>query len=160
MIFKDLESLAEAYTMVINEAKKPDQDKDGVPDWADKHPGKNDKEKEEKPKASKVKKKLPFMKEEKSSFNTLFQSIMSEGKKLSFGPSSISGPFEHDKRVWMLRRLSNGEISNINEEEQYLVTWKNPEKHNGQREQPLKGESVLPFLDEIESIQRAFPEEP
>ena len=158
MTFKDLESLAEAYTVVVKEAKKPDQDKDGVPDWADKKPGKNDKEEEKKDsKHSKPKKKLPFMKEEKSTFNALYQAIMSEDNKR---PSAYSNTFEHDKKVWMLRRLSNGEISNINEDEQYLVTWKNPERHNGQTEQPLKGESVLPFLDEIQSIQRAFPEQP
>lgn len=90
MIFKDLEALANAYGSILNESKKPDQDKDGVPDWADKHPGKDDKKKstskkeeeqEDKPKA---KKKLPFVKEEKSSFRSLYDSVMSEDKKLSF----------------------------------------------------------------------------
>jgi len=82
-------------------------------------------------------------------------------KGTDLGPSSTySNTFEHDRRVWMLRRLSNGEISEINDEEQYIVSWKDPQRHNNKAEQPLKGESVLPFLDDIASIRRAFPEEP
>jgi hypothetical protein len=162
MTFKDLDSLAEAYTLILSEAKKPDKDKDGIPDWADKRPTKKDDEKEDKKPVTttKSKKSLPFMKEDKLTFSALYKSLMSEDRKLSFGPSPISGAFEHDKNVLKLRRLSNGEISKINDEEQYVVTWKNPEKHNGQREQPLKGESVTPFLDEIEFLERAFPEQP
>jgi hypothetical protein len=81
-------------------------------------------------------------------------------RSTNFGPSPISGPYEHDKQVLMLRRLSNGEISQINDEEQYIVSWKNPERHNNQAEQPLKGESVHSFLNDVASIRRAFPEEP
>jgi hypothetical protein len=59
----------------------------------------------------------------------------------------------------MLRKLSNGEISEINDEEQYVVTWKDPAKHNNQEEQPLKGESVHSFLGDITSLRRAFSEQ-
>ena len=71
-------------------------------------------------------------------------------------PAPYSNTYEHDKKVMLLRRLSNGEINKINNNEQYIVTWKNPEKHNNQQEQPLKGESVLAFMDDIASIHRAF----
>lgn len=81
-------------------------------------------------------------------------------RSVDVGPSPYSNTFEHDKKVWMLRRLSNGEISQINDDEQYIVTWKNPERHNNQPEQPLKGESVHAFFDDIAAIRRSFPEEP
>jgi len=74
----------------------------------------------------------------------------------SYGPSAYSNTFEHDKKVWKLRKLSNDEISKINDKEQYIVTWKNPERHNNLQEQPLKGESVHAFLDDIASIRKAF----
>jgi hypothetical protein len=73
-----------------------------------------------------------------------------------FSSTPYSNTYEHDKKVLQLRRLSNGEISKINNQEQYIVTWKNPEKHNNLQEQPLKGESVHSFLDEIASIRKAF----
>jgi len=159
MIFKDLEMLAEAYTTIQEAKKKPkpdylDVDKDGNKKESMK---KALKDKEKKPS---TKKDLKHMKEEISSFKQLFQQVISEDRKMSFGPSPISGPYEHDKKVWMLRRLSNGEISEINDEEQYIVTWKDPQKHNNQQEQPLKGESVHNWLPEIESIRRAFSDQP
>lgn len=43
---KDAELIAEAYINILekkaHKGKKPDKDGDGVPDWADKHPGKDD----------------------------------------------------------------------------------------------------------------------
>lgn len=40
---KDAKLLEEAYQLILEaKKKKPDADKDGVPDWADKHPGKDD----------------------------------------------------------------------------------------------------------------------
>lgn len=39
---EELNELAKLAGLDVNEAKKPDADKDGVPDWADKKPGKDD----------------------------------------------------------------------------------------------------------------------
>jgi len=76
MVFKDSELIAEAYNLVVSEAKKtkkPDDDGDGVPNWADKHSGKEDK---------KDKKKKPsFLKKEGLSFKELFNRVISEKKK-------------------------------------------------------------------------------
>lgn len=83
MVFKDLELIAEAYALVVSEAKKnkrPDRDKDGVPDWADEHPGEDDKKKATK--TSKEKKKKPaFLKKEGLTFKDLFNRVISEKKK-------------------------------------------------------------------------------
>lgn len=137
----------------IEEAKKK-----AKPDYMD--VDKDGNKKEPMKKALKDKKKHE-MKEQISSFKDLFNKVISEDRKTSFGPSPYSNVFEHDKRVWMLRRMSNGEISEINNDEQYNVVWKDAyvKKHNNQKEQPLKGESVLSWLDEIESISRAHSEQ-
>ena len=67
---KDVLKLTEAYETILDEAKKnkkkkPDADGDGVPDWADKHPGKDDH------KAVKAK-----MKKESLSFRELYASVI------------------------------------------------------------------------------------
>jgi hypothetical protein len=143
MIFKDSELLGEAYSAVVKQKTIAN------------HPIVN---KTAPVSAPLVEKK--FNKDELS-FKSLHSSVIAEQhKKVEFGPSAISNTYDHDILVWKLRRLSNGEISNINKEEQYIVSWKDPKKHNGQQEQPLKGESVSVWLDDIVSIRRAFPEEP
>lgn len=67
---KDVLKLAEAYESVLDEAKKskkkkPDADGDGVPDWADKHAGKDDH------KAAEAK-----MKKESLTFRELYASVI------------------------------------------------------------------------------------
>jgi hypothetical protein len=177
MVFKDLEMLQEAYVLMekkhvcqaaakgrkcdnCEECKKKNKKmavkeaKQDKPDYLDADEDGDKKESMKKALSDKGKKKE--VKESLSSFKELFRQVMDENRKLEFGPSAISGPYEHDKQVWMLRKLSNGEINEINEDEQYDVTWKDEfvKKHNGQKQQPLKGESVIPFLNEIESISR------
>jgi hypothetical protein len=157
MINKDVFMLEQAYNVILTESKKnkkPDDDGDGIPNWAEKTTKKSNK------------KTKPTLKKEEvvTSFKTLFNQIINEALKPRTGAdlasaTTYSGPFEHDKRVWMLRKLSNGEISEINDEEQYIVTWKDPAKHNNQQEQPLKGESVHSFLGDITSLRRAFSEQ-
>lgn len=129
------------------------------PDYLD--VDKDGNKKESMKKALSDKKKSPkktSMKEGISSFKDLFQRVISEEYDKPF-----SGPFERSSKAWrkarLLNDLSNGEINHINDEEQYIVTWKNPEKHDNQNEQPLKGESVHVWMDDIKSIRRAFPEE-
>lgn len=59
---KDLikKKIMETLISEISEAKKPDEDGDGVPDWADKKPGKDDHaEKEDKPKKKSAKGEIP-----------------------------------------------------------------------------------------------------
>jgi hypothetical protein len=76
MVFKDLESLADVYSLILTESKKtnkPDKDKDGVPDWADKHPGKDDRKPSKKKKASKS-----MMKEDELTFKSLYNKILNE----------------------------------------------------------------------------------
>lgn len=80
MVFKDSELIAEAYDFVVSEAKKtkkPDDDGDGVPNWADKHPGKDDKSSDKR----EEKKKPAFLKKEGLSFKDLFNRVISEKKK-------------------------------------------------------------------------------
>lgn len=169
MVFKDLEKLQEAYELLEKKAftkktctcKKCDackkthkkteiKEAKSKPDYLDVDEDGNKKEPMKKALGDKANKKK--IEERVSSFKTLFNAVMSE----SFGKEPYSNTYEHDKKVWMLRRLSNGEINKIVDEEQYDVTWKDEfvKKHNGQKQQPLKGESVLPFLSEIESISR------
>jgi hypothetical protein len=179
MVFKDLEMLQEAYFLMekkhvchpaakgckcdgckeckANSKKKAVKEaKEDKPDYLDADEDGDKKESMKKALSDKGKKKEEKVKESLSSFKDLFRQVMAEDRKMSFGPSAHSNTFEHDKKVWMLRKLSNGEINEINEDEQYDVTWKDEyvKKHNGQKQQPLKGESVLPFLSEIESISR------
>jgi hypothetical protein len=81
MVFKDSELIAEAYNLVVTEAKKtkkPDDDGDGVPNWADKHPGKDDKQSDEK---EEPKKKPAFLKKEGLTFKDLFNKVVSEQRK-------------------------------------------------------------------------------
>lgn len=139
----------------LEEAKKK-----AKPDYLD--VDKDGNKKESMKKALKDKQNKKPMKEGISSFKDLFQKVISEGKfdpKMSFGPEPIVPHLESDRKKLDLRRMSNGEITEINDEEQYIVRWKNPEKHNNQQEQPLKGESVHSWLKDIQSIRRAFPEE-
>jgi hypothetical protein len=155
MLFKDSELLESLYQDIVTESKKKNK-----PDFLDVDEDGN--KKESLKKAVKDKKKSP-MKEELT-FNELYNRVISETRRSpitsqDFSPSAYSNTYEHDKKVLQLRRLSNGEISKINDEEQYTVTWKTPEKHNNQTEQPLKGESVHAFLDDIAAIRRSFPEE-
>jgi hypothetical protein len=157
----DQNLLEEAYKSVskcrsnkkpIDEAKKQNK-----PDYLD--VDEDGDKKEPLKKALKDKSKKPMA--ENISFKKLFDAIMVEGKHepdLST-KAPISGPLMRDQKVLMLRRLSNGEISSINDEEQYIVSWKDPQKHNNQQEQPLKGESVHSFLSDITSIRRAFQEQ-
>ena len=144
--------LKKAGKKAIEEAKKANK-----PDYLD--VDEDGDEKEPLKKALKDKSKKPMA--ENISFKKLFNAIMVEGKhKPDLSTKApISGPLMHDQKVLMLRRLSNGEISSINDEEQYIVSWKDPQKHNNQQEQPLKGESVHSFLSDITSIRRAFQEE-
>ena len=137
--------------------QEPIEEKAAKPDYLDIDKDGNKKE----PLKKAVKDKSKKTMKENMSFKDLFNMIMTEGeyKPDLSTKAPISGPLEHDKQVLMLRRLSNGEIHDINDEEQYVVTWKNPEQHNNQREQSLKGEYVHSFLDKITSIRRAFPEE-
>ena len=153
MVFKDTERLQNIYQNLTESRKK------AKPDYLD---ADGDGDKKESLKKAGKDKKTSAVKEELT-FNELYKRVISETRSpitsQDFSPSSYSNTYEHDKKVLMLRRLSNGEISEIKDDEQYTVTWKNPEKHNNQKEQPLKGESVHSFLGDIESIQRSFPEQ-
>lgn len=129
MIFKDLETLWEAYATVVEKAnKKPDKDQDSIPDWADKEP--NNKKKS---------KKTPDIKEERLSFNELYGKIISEKKptliKISV-KESHSLAHETDKRIKSIRKQ-------VNPEAQYYIHYK-----DGKRSKPLKGESVIMMADE------------
>lgn len=88
MINKDVFLLEQAYTTILEKAskkKKPDEDGDGVPDYADKHPGKDDHAVEGKgKKLSKAENKERFLKMVKGKkteglkFNELFKQIITE----------------------------------------------------------------------------------
>ena len=161
MLLKDFKMLEEAYKKVSKQdcGKKCDckKCKHSKPDFLD-----LDKDGDTKEPLKKAVKDKQVKESLSPIFDAVFESFMEEGYK----KSPISGPHEHDKKVWALRRLSNGEISNINKDEQYIVSWKNPEKHNNKVAQPLKGESVEPYLNfkdfddlEIKSIRRPEPED-
>lgn len=80
MVFKDLEMLAEAYSSIVNEAKKE------KPDYMDADEDGNKKESmkkalEDKEQPEKKKEKPAFLKTEGLTFKDLFNKVISEKKK-------------------------------------------------------------------------------
>ena len=135
---KDLQLLQTAYNDIIVESKccsSCDQ-------------------KKQKAHACKKSNKLNLQKKEdefKESISPLFDSVFNQFVFEAFGKEPYSNTYEHDKRVWLLRRLSNGEISEISNNDRYKVEWKTPKDSE---KDIIDGKSVLKQLNNIKSIQR------